>query len=65
MKRQSVRNRANIGKKLAEGESGRQDATRRTARRTRRGPETREKIPRRGDGHRGSCDPAAAKLRLE
>ncbi len=52
MKRQIVRNRANIGEKLAEGDSGGQDATRRRARGTRRGPEARDKIPRRGEGHR-------------
>ena len=65
LKRQIVRNRSNIGKKLAEGESGKQDATRRTARRTRRGPEARDKIPRSGEGHRPCYKGAAAKLRPE
>ena len=41
LKRQIDRNRANIGIQLREEDSGKQDATRRTAGSTRRGPEAR------------------------
>ena len=56
LERQIARHRFKIRKKLPEGESGKQDATRRTAGRTRRGSEARQQIPRRGDGHRPCFD---------
>ena len=52
-------------KKVPEVESGKQDTTRRTARRTRGGPEAKTKTRKRADGHRRCYSPAAAQLRRE